>query len=127
MTHPLRRPLRTALAIAACAFSVHPALALQPVTEFVVHAKSWNPQNRAARATTNRRDAEVGISSGNLLPSLSAGVTYTRNQYEVTTAALLPSSAMAPSGIPNIVIQPQDQFDGNVLLTVPLISIANWD
>jgi outer membrane protein TolC len=129
MTHPLPRPLGIAIAIAACALSEHPALALQPVTEFVMHAKSWNPKNRAARATTTRRDAEVGVSSGSLLPSLSAGVTYTRNQYEVTTAALLPpsSSAMSPSGIPNIVIQPQDQFDGNVLLLVPLISIANWD
>ncbi len=67
------------------------------------------------------------MSTGNLLPNVSASATYTRNQYEVTTAALLPSSSAAPSGIPNIVIQPQDQFDGNLLLTVPVINIANWD
>jgi outer membrane protein TolC len=113
----------------ACMLWAPSALALQPVTEFLVHAKSWNPQNRAAHATTAKRDAEVGLSSGNLLPSLSAGVSYTRNQYEVTTAALLPPSAssMMSPGIPNIVIQPADQFDGNVLLTVPLINVANWD
>jgi outer membrane protein TolC len=112
-----------ALALVAC---VRPALALQPVTAFLAHARTWNPQNRAAHATAARRDAELGVSTGNLLPNFSAGATYTRNQYEVTTSALIPASAMQ-SGIPNIVIQPQDQFDGNLLVVVPLINIANWD
>jgi outer membrane protein TolC len=132
MTYRLFAPpglrLGTGLALAASIVSSRPALALQPVTEFLVHAKTSNPQNRAAHATTAQRDAEVGISTGNLLPNFAATGIYTRNQYEVTTAALL-GGATAPMGasIPNIVIQPQDQLDANLLLTVPLINIANWD
>jgi outer membrane protein TolC len=126
MTHSLLRRLGAVLALAAAyTLSTRPALALQPVTEFLAHAKAWNPQNRAAHATTAQRDAELDVTTGNLLPNFSAGATYTRNQYEVTTATLLPTASL-PVGVP-LVIQPQNQFDGNVLLTVPLINIANWD
>jgi outer membrane protein TolC len=120
--------LGVALALSASTLSSRPALALQPVTEFLLHAKTSNPQNRAAHATTAQRDAEVAISTGNLLPNFAATGIYTRNEYEVTTAALLggSSSSSAPS-IPNIVIQPQNQLDANLILTVPLINIANWD
>jgi outer membrane protein len=112
--HRPGRPLRALLAIAACAAPARPAFALQPVTEFLEHARTWNPQNRAAHATAVQRDEEVAVSTGSLLPSLSAQGTYTRNQYEV-----------APPGFG--VIQPQNQLDANVTLTVPLINIANWD
>lgn len=124
-----RRPLIAAMALTACAFAAPPALALQPVTEFLVHAKTWNPQNRAAHATTAQRDAEIGISNGNLMPNFAATGVYTRNEYEVTTASLLPAgtgTTGAPS-IPNVVIQPQNQLDGTLILTVPLINIATWD
>jgi outer membrane protein TolC len=50
---------------------------------------------------------------------------YTRNQYEVTTAALTGSTNIP--GIPNVVIQPLNQLDANLILTVPLINVANWD
>jgi outer membrane protein TolC len=98
------------------------------VTDFLAHARTWNPRNRAARATTAQRDAEVGISTGSLLPNLSSQAMYTRNQYEVQTSALLQGSSL-PAGfsLPNTVIQPQNQLDANVILTVPLINIANWD
>jgi outer membrane protein TolC len=132
MTHavppPLgRRPLAAA-ALAACALFARPALALQPVTEFVAHARTWNPQNRAAHATTAQRDAELGVSTGNLMPNFAATGMYTQNQYEVTTAALIPPGSL-PMGItfPNAVIQPQNQFDGSLILNVPLINIATWD
>ena len=84
------------------------------------------PQNRAARATTAQRDAEVGVSTGNLLPSFTANGMYTRNEYQVTTAALLPAGSPT-SGVPNTVIQPQDQFDANMILSVPIVNIATWD
>ncbi len=74
-----------------------PAVALQPVGDFLEHARTWNPQNRAAHATTAERAAEVGISTGNLLPNFSATGTYTRNQYEVTTAALIPAGSLPPA------------------------------
>jgi outer membrane protein len=128
-SHPHeRRALGAAVILVASALFARPALALQPVTEFLARAKTWNPQNRAAHATTAQRDAEVTISTGGLLPNLSASGTYTRNQYEVTTAALVPAGSL-PAGVsfPNTVIQPLDQLDANVILNVPLINIANWD
>jgi outer membrane protein TolC len=123
--HRPDRLLGALLAMAACTAPARPAFALQPVTEFLEHARTWNPQNRAARATAVQRDAEVAVSTGSLLPRLTAQGTYTRNQYEVTTAAL--TGGMSAPGVPNIVIQPQNQLDANVLLTVPLINIADWD
>ena len=133
MTSPLLRPLaRRVLGVGplvfACTLSARPALALQPVAEFLEHSKTWNPQNRVAHATAAQRDAEVDVSTGNLLPNFSATGMYTRNQYEVTTAALIPPGSL-PAGLsfPNTVIQPQDQFDANAILNVPLINIANWD
>jgi outer membrane protein TolC len=129
MTHPLLHRLGAgsvgALIVLACTLPSRPAHALQPVGEFLAHAKTWNPQNRAAHATTAQRDAEVGVARGNYLPSFSATGLYTRNQYEVTTAALTGGASLP--GIPNTIIQPQNQLDGNVILTVPLISVANWD
>ncbi len=112
------------VAFLACAVFARPALALQPASEFLSHAKAWNPKNRAARATAAQRDAEVGVSTGNLLPNFSATGLYTRNQYEVTTATL--TGASAP-GIPTIVIQPVDQLDANLILNVPIINVGNWD
>jgi outer membrane protein TolC len=129
MTRPaLHRPgrlLGALLAIAACTAPAGHAFALQPVTEFLDHARTWNPQNRAAHATAAQRDAEVAVSTGSLLPSLSAQASYTRNQAEVNTGSLLP--APLPPNTPVIVIQPLNQLDANVTLTVPLVNIANWD
>src|ERR1700733_9274891 len=81
------RPLGVALMLAGCTLAPRPALALQPVTEFLAHARTWNPDNRAAHATADQRDAEVGISTGALLPDVTAAAGYTRNQYEVTGAS----------------------------------------
>jgi outer membrane protein len=130
--HALRRSGRLlggALALLACTASARPAFALQPVIEFLEHARTWNPQNRAARATTMQRDAEIGVSTGALLPSLSATGTYTRNEFEVTTGSLFTGSPGAGTAAapPPIVIQPQNQLDANVTLTVPIVNVANWD
>jgi outer membrane protein TolC len=117
----LRRPdrlLGALLTLVACTAPARQAFALQPVTEFIEHARTWNPQNRASHATLAQRDAEVGVSTGDLLPNLMATGTYTRNQY--------PVSFPVP-GQGNLLVQPQNQLDANVTLTVPLINVANWD
>ena len=122
------RSFAAPLALAAWTLAARPALALQPVTEFLEHARTWNPQNRAAHATTSQRDAEVAISTGNLLPNFSATGTYTRNQYEVDDGRAPRRSESARRHHPSEhVIQPQNQLDANVILNVPLINIANWD
>jgi outer membrane protein TolC len=116
----LRRPDRLLGALvvaAACTAPARRAFALQPVTEFIEHARTWNPQNRAAHATLAQRDAEVGVSTGDLLPNLVATGSYTHNQYEVPF----------PVGGQVLVVQPYNQFDANVALTVPLVNIANWE
>jgi outer membrane protein TolC len=123
--HASRLCLGAALALSGAA---RPAHALQPVTDFIAHARTWNPQNHAAHATTAQREAEADVSTGNLLPNFSATGMYTRNQYEVTTAALTGGAALpANLSFPNVVIQPLNQLDANLILTVPLINIANWD
>jgi outer membrane protein TolC len=110
-----------------------PAMALQPLTEFLTHAETWNPDNRAAHATVAQRDAEVSVASGNLAPYFVANGLYTHNQYEVGTTTLFGGSGLSPaleqvfSMIPNTIIQPYNQVDGNFTLTVPIINIANWD
>ncbi len=106
------------------------AHALQPLASFLENAKTWNPDNRAAHATVEQRDAEVSVSSGNLAPNLQFNALYTHNQYEVSTGNLFtlpPQAAMLGITIPNEIIQPQNQIDANIMLTVPLINIANWD
>lgn len=120
-----RRALGAGLAVSAATLATEPAFALQPVTEFLEHARTWNPQNRAARATTASTDAQVSVSTGSLLPNFSASGTYTRNEYEVTTAALTGGAAIP--GIPNTVIQPQNQLDANLTLNIPIINVGNWD
>jgi outer membrane protein TolC len=111
----------------AVTLSARPALALQPVSEFIAHAKVWNPQNRAAHATVSQRDAEESIATGGLLPNFSATGTYTRNQYEVTTAALAGNINIPGFHFPTTVIQPQNQLDANLTLNVPIINVANWE
>jgi outer membrane protein TolC len=122
-------------------------MALQPLTEFLEHARTWNPDNRAAHATVDQRDAEVSVSSGNLAPNLAFNGLYTHNEYEVGTTTLFgggggSSAAQCAAmpmttscqvltalagAIPNEIIQPYNQIDGNIILTVPIINIANWD
>jgi outer membrane protein TolC len=127
-TKPVMRRVVAFSIVASAALWAAPVRALQPVTEFLARAKTWNPQNRAAHATTVQRDAEIGVATGALWPSFSAGGTYTRNQYEVTTAALIPAGTNTMGfNIPTTVIQPQDQLDANLVLTLPIISVANWD
>jgi len=123
-----RLPFAVGLALALLLLPSRDAFALQPLGEFLDHAKTWNPDNRSAAAVVDQRGAEVGISTGNLEPNLQFNGLYTFNEYEVDTTALFPAS-LIPKGvaIPNTPIVPQNQLDGNAILTVPIINVANWD
>jgi outer membrane protein TolC len=113
------------LAVAAClAVPASSAHALQPLSQFLQNARTWNPDNRAATATKDQRDAEVSVATGNLEPNLQFNGIYTRNEYEVTTADL--AAGTVPPGTPTLTIQPQNQVDGNIILTVPILNLTNW-
>jgi outer membrane protein TolC len=118
--------IRGVLSVAALAASgllvSSRAYALQPLGVFIAGAAN-NPTSREARATLEQRDAEQSTATGHLYPSLSATGTYTRNQYEV--ALDLPVAAGAPPQ--RVVIQPLNQLDGNIALSVPIIDIGAWE
>ena len=131
-------------ALALVALAPFPAYALQPLQDFLQHAKTWNPDNRAAHAVVQQRDAEVGISSGNLEPNLTGNFLYTRNEHEVTSDSLfniasigsaIPSSLASTAApflkalgsLPVSTLQPYNQLDGNITLQIPILNIANWE
>ena len=94
-----RRLLAFAAAASLVAFPARSAHALQPLSDFLDHAKTWNPDNRAAAATVDQRDAEVGVSNGNLEPNLQFNGLYTRNQYDVTTGSLFGGGSTSTAGL----------------------------
>jgi outer membrane protein TolC len=98
------------------------AHALQPLGVFVAGAAN-NPASREARATLEQRGAEASTATGHLLPQLSASATYTRNEYEV--ALDLPVMMGAPAQ--RLIVQPLNQYDGNIALSVPIIDIGAWE
>lgn len=99
-------------AIIAAVALPQPALALQPVDVFVAGARSYNPRNREVRANRAAAEAQVGEAWARALPGLSAGATYTRNQWDVSFAGLS--------------VLPRDQVDAAVTLAVPLVDLAKF-
>jgi outer membrane protein TolC len=77
-------------------------------------ARQNNPNSQKALAEVRRLQALVTETRASSLPTLSANGTYT----------LLDSDRVLPST--NTVISAQNQFSGNVLLTVPVVSASNW-
>jgi outer membrane protein len=113
--------LTTVLGVICAALATRSAFALQPLGVFVAGAAN-NPTSREARATTQAREADQSTATGHLLPQLSAGATYTRNEYQV--AFDLPVDPNTPPQ--HLIIQPYNQYDANIALTVPLIDIGAW-
>lgn len=103
-------------AVALLAKLAAPAFALQPVEAFLRAAQGANHDSREAAATDAQRRAEVDVSRGRLYPTFSASGSYTRNQYEIALSL--------PGGDKPLVIQPQNQLDANLTLSVPLFDLA---
>ena len=99
-------------AIIAAVALPQPALALQPVDVFVAGARSYSPRNREVRANREAAEAQAGEALARALPGLSAGATYTRNQWDVSFAGLS--------------VLPRDQVDAAVTLAVPLVDLAKF-
>jgi outer membrane protein TolC len=88
------------------------AHALQPLDGFVRGARAQNPVNREAMANRAGADARADEAFGRALPGLSAGATYTRNQWDVSFGGLE--------------VLPRDQLDASVSVAVPLVDLAKF-
>ena len=66
-----------------------------------------------------------------LANEVSAGTVSSSDESALSSALNDINSALtggqSSPGIPNIVIQPLDQFDANAILNVPIINVASWD
>jgi len=112
----------TTVAALLSTFAVH-SQALQPLSAFVVSARSRNPDNRAAAATATQSAAQRDVATASYLPSFTAQGTYTHNQYE---ASLTLPASIVPGGT-TLVIAPQNQIDAYLTLAVPLINVGAWE
>lgn len=106
-----------ALAFALVVLSPHRASALQPLETFIAGGRAMNPDSRVADANVRQREAEANQQLSKLLPAFTARGTYTRNEYE--TSATLP-------GLGTLVIAPQNQVDGFLILDVPIADLSQF-
>ncbi|MEJ7727721.1 MAG: TolC family protein [Polyangiaceae bacterium] len=100
------------VALAALLGAPRSASALQPLGEFLESSKTRSPDNKVAAGTTEQRSGEADQAWGRILPGFTARGAYTRNQY---------GSSFGPT-----VITPQNQWDGFLILDVPLIDVGGW-
>jgi outer membrane protein TolC len=119
------RSLKWTATAAALALPVlggaRPALALQPLDEFVAAAKAQSLDNREAQATAAQRAEEARQAWGRIGPSLSAKGTYTRNQYDSST-----NIQTGPTSFTTVTIAPYDQLDAVFALNLPLVDVGGW-
>lgn len=108
--------LIAALLFAASVFYSTPAMALQPLDQFLASARRRNPDALEARANLSQQQAQADSALGVVLPGVSARGSYTRNQY----------SSTIDLGQGPVTIVPRDQWDGSATLKVPLIDLAGF-
>ena len=120
---PYHRALAHSIAGALlCGLFSSKAFALQPLETFLKAARAANFDNRESAAGAEQRSAEADVAEGRLYPAFTAAGSYTRNQHEVSL--VLPGEL--GGGGERMVIQPQDQLDGALTVSVPVIDIAAW-
>jgi outer membrane protein TolC len=98
-----------------------PALATQPLDDFISGAREQGFDAREQRATARQRDWEAEAAKGRLLPSLSARGSLTHNQFQ----ASIPAGTF-PNQNQDLVIQPQNQLEATFQLDVPLIDLSAY-
>src|SRR5262249_9002690 len=105
-----------------------PALALQPLSDFLGGARRSNPDQAIAALTVAQQEGESLASLGRTLPSFSARGTYTRNQFEskIDASQFLPPGSPGGGSGAALVIQPLNQLDGYLQLDAPLLDAASW-
>jgi outer membrane protein TolC len=95
-----------------------PAVATQPLEDFLSRAEAQSFEAREASATERQRDREADVALGRLIPSLTARGVYTRAQREVSTRL--------PNSPERLVITPLNQVDALLQLDVPIIDLSNY-
>ena len=115
---PPRRRRAFAGCLLACSLLLVPdeAAAVQPLRAFLVAAEHANYDVRQSTELVQQRQQEARAATGRLLPSLSINGAYTRNQY----AAQFVMQGRV------LRLAPQDQLDGALQLTVPVLDVTNW-
>ena len=98
-----------------------PAVALQPLEEFLASAASRNADELESRANVAQQRAQAGVALGRVLPGVAATGSYIRGQYESRVALPTPGGATEL-----ITITPRDQLQGTAALNVPLVDLANF-
>jgi outer membrane protein TolC len=83
----------------------------------IERATQLNPDNRIALEQIRRAEALITEARSNWLPSLSANGSYTRLDANRTLTGA--------DGVQRI-LQPRDQFNGNLLVSVPLLAPQRW-
>jgi outer membrane protein TolC len=104
-----------------CGLFSSKVFALQPLETFLKAARTANYDNRESAASTRQSSAEADVAQGRLYPVFNAAGSYTRNQSEVSLVT--PADV---GGGDRLVIQPQDQLDGTLTISVPVVDIAAW-
>ncbi len=107
----------TAFADSSSAPSSAPTLRRISLADAIARATQLNPDNRVALEQIRRAEARLTEARSNWLPWVSANGSYTRlDANRVLTGA---------DGVQRI-LQPRDQFNGNLLINVPLLAPQRW-
>jgi outer membrane protein len=100
-----------------------PALAQSKTLKDVLEAADeQNVDRRVSLEQRQRAEAEFRAAWTGLLPSLSAGATWTHNQFEAIANFPNPQTGQ----VSRLVIVPQDQFDAVLRVDVPLVDTTRW-
>ena len=97
------------------------AAAAQDLAAYQEAAVRSHPRMQVADAATQSARAQREQAQGTLLPTLTLSAGWTHNQYDAVVE--FPNATV---GTDEIVISPQDQYDGALALRVPLIDATSW-
>jgi outer membrane protein TolC len=118
---PRSRALGAAIGAAAW-LTATDAAALQPLGDFLAMARARSHDNREAVATTTQRREEADQAWGKLLPALTLGGAYTRNQY--ASEVSLPQGQGQPGRA--VTITPINQWELSAQVGLPIVDVGSW-
>jgi outer membrane protein TolC len=100
-----------------------PALTLSQALD---QARAQSRDVQAANARLDQASAAVDASRAGLLPLVSLQGRYTRNSKQASIDVPEASSSGGPPSLKTVVITDQNQLDGIIAVTAPLVAPAAW-